>query len=202
MQPLNPETFTEHNPTWTHHIVHLVFAQETVLQVFPGFENFGPIPYTRPANVGSGTVNGFELGYQMFFDMLPQPFDGLGFIANYTYSDAQDENGNPFVGVSKNSMNLIAMYEKGPFSARLAYNDRDEAAFSFTEGRPDYIAARSQLDFQMGWKLNDRYSLQFLAANLSPSNSATVEYSQIGPVALNSYALSERRYTLGFRATF
>ncbi len=177
-------------------------ANETTLQTFPGFEALGPIPYTRPSNIGSAKVKGFEVGYQTFFDALPAPFDGFGLIANYTYSNAEDDNGFPLVGVSKNSYNLIGIYEKGRFSSRLAYNGRDEAAFSFTEGRPDFIAERSQLDFQLGWQLNDKYSLQFLASNLLPKASATIEYSQIGPDALNSYALSETTYSLGFRGKF
>jgi iron complex outermembrane receptor protein len=179
-----------------------LIAQQTVLQAFPGFEDLGPIPYTRPANIGDGKVKGFEAGFQRFFDKLPAPFDGLGLIANYTYSDAKDNLGQPMVGVSKNSFNLIGLYEKGRFSARLAYNKRDKAAFSFTEGRPNFVAGISQLDLQLGWKLSDRFSVQFIGSNLMPKDSATVEYSDIGPIALNSYALSERRFSIGVSAKF
>ncbi|MGL6289137.1 MAG: TonB-dependent receptor, partial [Silanimonas sp.] len=177
-------------------------ANETVLQTFPGFESLGPIPFTRPDNIGAATVKGFEVGYQDFFDGLPAPFDGLGLIANYTFSDAEDDQGNPLVGVSKNSLNISLLYEKGALSTRLAYNRRDEAAFSFTEGRPDFVDGIAQLDFQIGWKFNSRWSMQFQAANLVPEDSAAVEYSQIGPVALNSYALSERRFSLSLRGRF
>jgi iron complex outermembrane receptor protein len=44
--------------------------------------------------------------------------------------------------------------------------------------------------------------VQFQAQNLMPKDSATIEYSDISPVALNSYALSERRLSIGFRAKF
>jgi iron complex outermembrane recepter protein len=179
-----------------------VIAETTVLEQFAGFENLGLIPYTRPANVGTAKVKGLELGIQRFFDFLPAPWDGLGVIANYTYSDAQGDGGKPLVGVSKNSYNLIALYEKGPFAARVAYNFRDKAAFAFTEGRPDFVDKRSQLDVQLGLDINKQVSVQFQAQNLMPKDSATVEYSQIGPVALNSYALSERRYSIGMRAKF
>ncbi len=179
-----------------------VVASTIVLEQFVGFETLGLIPYTRPANVGTAKVKGFELGIQRFFDFLPAPFDGFGVIANYTYSDAKGDNNTPLVGVSKNSYNLIALYEKGAFSARAAYNFRDQAAFSFTEGRPDFVAKRSQLDLQMGVDINKQFSVQFQAQNLMPKDSATIEYSQISPVALNSYALSERRFSIGFRAKF
>jgi iron complex outermembrane recepter protein len=177
-------------------------ANQTVLETFPGFESLGPIPSTKPGNVASAEVRGFEIGVQQFLDFLPSPFDGLGFIANYTYSDAVDSNGFPLVGVSKNSYNLIGLYEKGPFSARIAYNFRDEAVFEFTEGRPSFVGERSQLDAEIGFDLTDRISLQLQAQNLMPEDSATVEYSLIGPVALNSYALSERRFSIGARMKF
>ena len=179
-----------------------VIADNTELQQFVGFETLGQIPYSRPVNIGTAKVNGFEIGIQRFFDFLPAPFDGLGVIANYTYSDAQGGNGSPLVGVSKHSYNLIGLYEKGPFSGRIAYNYRDKAAFSFTQGRPDFIAARSQLDMQLGYDISKTFAVQFQAQNLMPKDSATIEYSQISAVALNSYALSERRFSIGFRVKF
>jgi iron complex outermembrane recepter protein len=179
-----------------------VIAENTELQQFAGFEALGLIPFTRPANVGKARVKGFEVGVQRFFDFLPAPLDGFGVIANYTYSDAQGDGDQPLVGVSKNSYNLIALYEKGPFGARVAYNFRDKAAFSFTQGRPDFVDKRSQLDVQLGCDITKQISVQFLAQNLVPKDSATVEFSQIGAVALNSYALSERRLSIGMRAKF
>lgn len=172
----------------------------TTQQIVPGFEGLGTIRVQRPENVASATVNGFEVGAQMFFNFLPSPLDGFGMIANYTYADSKDSNGFPLVATSKHSYNLVALYEKGSFSARLAYNWRDDAVFEFTEGRPDVIAARSQLDAQIGIDLTKRIALSFQAQNLLPKKSATVEISNFNDTALNSYALSERRFTFGIRA--
>ena len=177
-------------------------AEETVLQTFVGFEQFGAIPYTRPSNIGTAEIRGFEVGIQHFFDGLPAPFDGFGVIANYTYSDATDQNGNPLVAVSKNSYNLIALYERGPLSGRRAYNYRDEAVFSFTQGRPDFVGEVSQLDAQISYDINKRVTVQLQAVNLLPDDAATVEYSSLGPLALNSYALSDTRYMFGIRGRF
>jgi iron complex outermembrane recepter protein len=174
----------------------------TTQQVIPGFESLGTIRVQRPENVASANVSGFEVGAQMFFDFLPSPLDGLGMIANYTYADSKDSNGFPLVATSKHSYNLVALYEKGPFSARVAYNWRDDAVFEFTEGRPDVIAARSQLDAQIGIDLTKQFALSFQAQNLLPKKSATVEISNFNDTALNSYALSERRFTFGIRAKF
>jgi len=173
-------------------------ATATVQEVFSGGPDF-PIPTTRPFNIAKAKIKGFELGVQQFLDFLPAPLDGFGFIANYTYSDSEDNLGFPLVAVSKNSYNLVGLYEKGPFSARIAYNYRDKALFEFSEGRPSFIGSRSQLDAQFGFDVNERVAVQFQAQNLFPKDSATVEYSGSNSTALNSYALSERRYTFAVR---
>ncbi|WP_158500118.1 TonB-dependent receptor [Sphingopyxis macrogoltabida] len=160
------------------------------------------LTFSRPENLASARIKGFEIGIQQFADFLPAPFDGLGIIANYTYSDSEDNAGFPLVAVSKNSYNLVGLYEKGPFSARIAYNYRDEAVFEFSEGRPSFIGARSQLDAQLGFDLTENFALSLQAQNLMPKKSATSEYSNFNPTALNSYALSERRFSVGVRAKF
>lgn len=177
-------------------------ANGTIEEIIPGFESDGVFRTSRPFNIASAKVRGFEVGVQQFFDFLPSPLDGLGIIANYTYADSEDSNGFPLVATSKNSYNLVALYEKGPVSARLAYNRRDAAIFEFTQGRPDVIAARSQLDAQLGIDLTKQFALSFQAQNLMPKKSATVEISNFNPTALNSFALSERRFSVGIRAKF
>ncbi|NIJ39567.1 iron complex outermembrane receptor protein [Sphingopyxis panaciterrae] len=160
------------------------------------------LTFSRPENLASAKIKGFEIGIQQFADFLPSPFDGLGIIANYTYSDSEDNAGFPLVAVSKNSYNLVGLYEKGPFSARVAYNYRDEAVFEFSEGRPSFVGSRSQLDAQLGFDITENFALSLQAQNLMPKKSATSEYSNFNPTALNSYALSERRFSVGVRAKF
>lgn len=160
------------------------------------------LTFSRPENLASAKIKGFEIGIQQFADFLPSPFDGFGVIANYTYSDSEDNNGFPLVAVSKNSYNLVGLYEKGPFSARLAYNYRDEAVFEFSEGRPSFVGSRSQLDAQIGVDITRNIALSLQAQNLMPKKSATSEYSNFNTTALNSYALSERRFSVGVRAKF
>lgn len=167
---------------------------------------FEGVPLTvqtsRPFNIASAKVKGFEVGVTQFLDFLPSPLDGLGVIANYTFADSEDSNGFPLVATSRHSYNLVALYEKGPLSARVAYNWRDDSVFEFTQGRPDVILALSQLDAQIGFDLTKQVTLQLLGQNLLPRESATVEVSNFNPTALNSYALSERRLSIGVRAKF
>lgn len=106
---------------------------------------------TRPENLGTAEIKGFEVGYNQFFDFLPSPFDGLGMQFNYTYIDSStnipqaadpsspgstvdpvDTDGTvftdvlPYEGLSENAYNLVGMFEKGPLSIRLAWSWRDE----------------------------------------------------------------------------
>ncbi|PSJ40873.1 TonB-dependent receptor [Allosphingosinicella deserti] len=83
-------------------------------------------------------VTGVEIGGRKFFDMLPEPFNGLGIEANYTYIDskspsalARDINGAemtgiPIVGLSKHNLNAQLLYEREPLSIRVAYSWRSK----------------------------------------------------------------------------
>lgn len=106
-------------------------------------------------NGGGGTMKGFEIAYQQFFDMLPEPWDGLGVQVNYTYIKSEgvpnfsssgdpvtelepgeaegmdavvnlDMSTLPLRGQSKDTFNFVAMYEKNDWSIRFAYNWRSK----------------------------------------------------------------------------
>ena len=44
---------------------------------------------SRLVNGDGATLNGFEISYQQPFTFLPEPFDGFGVLANYTYADSE-----------------------------------------------------------------------------------------------------------------
>lgn len=144
---------------------------------------------TRLVNGKNGVIKGAEFGYQTFFDFLPEPFNGLGMQANYTYvyskapsPDAMDTDGNPLQvpleGLSKNSYNLVAMYEKGPVSARVAYNWRSQWVVT-TRGNgtgdlPIYDKAFGQVDASVTYHFSDLFSLTAAAVNLTNTKRATI----------------------------
>ncbi|MFP5391502.1 MAG: TonB-dependent receptor [Gammaproteobacteria bacterium] len=81
----------------------------------------------RPRNVNEGQLKGVEIGYRQFYDFLPGWLSGFGLEANYTYMKGYFlDKGveSPFRGTSKYAYNIVGLYEKGPYSARLAYNYR------------------------------------------------------------------------------
>src|SRR5690625_6340592 len=47
------------------------------------------VEYTTTRSGGDGKLEGFEIAYQQFYDMLPAPWDGFGIQANYTYIDSE-----------------------------------------------------------------------------------------------------------------
>ena len=111
----------------------------------------------RPLNTGKSDMVGLELSFQRTFaDMLPAPFDSLGLIANYTYinsgSDFKNEKTNAaysIPGLSENTINFTLFYEKGPWSARISYNFRDDFLDDISggfSGHPYFVDAYEQFD--------------------------------------------------------
>lgn len=83
-------------------------------------------------NIGSNTILGFEFGYQQNFTFLPSFLDGLGALANYTFTTGKNPlvsplgNQLPLLGLSKHSFNATLFYEKYGFTTRVSYNYRSE----------------------------------------------------------------------------
>jgi TonB-dependent receptor len=147
---------------------------------------------------GLSTIRGLELGFQKFLDELPQPFDGLGIQANYTYVDSQAPSAIagqtvPLEGLSKNSYNLVGMYERHRISARLAYNYRSSYVVSTSssgaQGVPIVAASLGTLDFSVAYNVTER--LSFVVDGVNILNANTEQYygnphNQMNYLPLNS----------------
>ncbi|WP_195763944.1 TonB-dependent receptor [Pseudoduganella rivuli] len=156
---------------------------------------------------GTSRIKGLEAGYQQFFDMLPAPFDGLGMQANYTYVESQAATAVagktvPLEGLSKNSYNLIAMYEKDKFKARLAYNWRNGYVASTTssgaQGVPIFAKASGTLDFSIGYDVTKQLSVVLDAVNLNGAVGETYygnPHNQANYQPLNKRVGVQARYT-------
>ncbi|KMT64046.1 TonB-dependent receptor [Catenovulum maritimum] len=167
---------------------------------------------TQQINGDEGKIQGTELSWQQdFSNMLPAPFDGLGYVLNYTYTDSEqpveNQNSNQVTGeqlslpdLSKNSYNAIMYYEKHGFGIRLAYNYRDERVTSNSQGGlAKYADAYDQLDISADYKISNELNVFFSGTNITDSDV----YQYLGvPGVTNSYRKTGPRYTLGIRATF
>lgn len=122
---------------------------------------------TRPFNTGASVIRGAELGYQQFYDLLPGWLSGFGLQANYTYVDSDVEDSSlPLAGLSRHSYNIIGIYERGPVSARIAYNWRDKYLTSIVSGIPVYMDAYGWLDASVSYRFTDKISLAIEGTNL------------------------------------
>jgi TonB-dependent receptor len=142
---------------------------------FPDYPAYTTAEITRPQNGDDGKIKGFEVGGQTFLDFLPKPFDGLGLQANFTRVDSSAPGpivGTvvPLVGLSKNSYNLVAFYEKGKIRGRIAYNYRssyvDTTSGPGSGSLPIYAKAYGILDASIGYKINEHADLTFDASNI------------------------------------
>jgi TonB-dependent receptor len=171
--------------------------------------NFGGVVYDigTSVNLGKGTVKGIEAGVTQFFDFLPDPFKGFGVQANYTYVNSQVElkPGSliPLPKLSKNSYNLIALYEKGPLQARVAYNWRsaylDQVNGSGVFGANQYAAPYSSLDASVSYQINKIFTLSADAVNLKNSMYHTYVERPSGGLL---WQLNDRRYSVSLKASF
>jgi TonB-dependent receptor len=179
---------------------------------------------TRPENTGSGKLVGLEVAYQQFYDFLPSVFSGLGLQLNATFTNGKTEDpqtgeDRTITGVSKQSYNIIALYEKQMWSGRLAYNWRSKfpdtygIASNFSSSRADltavpavpgaydlWVRATAQMDGSISFKPSDHFTLTFECINILDTEFKDYFVDQ------NQYPRDTRRYDrtyeLGFRASF
>jgi len=173
-----------------------------------------------PVNSDGGTLKGVEVAYQQTFDFLPSFLNGLGAQLSYTYVDAGDFNnsnlgaeqspfagGLPLAGVSKHTVNAVAFYEKGPISARVAYNWRSEflqtprdVIFPFS---PIYGEATGQLDGSIFFTVNEHLKLGVQGVNLLDEVTQTSQVIDFaGTRATRSAFRNDRRFTFLARFDF
>jgi TonB-dependent receptor len=168
---------------------------------------------TRPGNTGDGKLRGFELGYQQFYDFLPGVLKGLGLQVNYTYMDGDATSLDTGVklsitGLSKQSYNIVGLYEHGPLSARLAYNWRDKFldVRNIAAGYDLHVDATKQLDGQISYRINDRFTATLEGVNLLDTHFKDFFVDPNNPQLTGNFPRDTRRYDrtiiLGVRAAF
>jgi iron complex outermembrane receptor protein len=92
---------------------------------------------------------------------------GFGVQGNYTYTDAEDDNGDPLPGASEDTFNLTAYFENQAISTRLAYTYRSEFFVTFDRNTPLNQDALQQLDLSVVWNVTDSLALTFDGVNLT-----------------------------------
>jgi len=131
---------------------------------------------SRPYNADTGTIRGVEVSYQRFLDFLPGAWRGLGLQVNATYVDSSTydrvlQANVPMQNLSRQSANLMALYERGDWSARLAWNWRSRFASRSTSvvglgAFQAYTSAYGWLDASLRWRITDRVTWSIDGGNL------------------------------------
>ncbi|WP_150290063.1 TonB-dependent receptor [Sphingobium estronivorans] len=143
-----------------------------------------------PVNGASGKIKGVELSYSQVFDFLPAPLDGLLAQVNYTYTDAKgtvltdgdiaDPRRIPLAASSKNTLNVVLGYEKGPLSLRAAgtYRDKylDEIGDRAEEDR--YVDDHFQLDLSAKYRITP--GVRVFADWVNVTNAPYFAYQNLG----------------------
>lgn len=119
-----------------------------------------PFVINQRTNGGGGRIQGFEL-------TATAPLGGgFGLQANYTFSDAEADSGDPIPGASKDTFNLQAYYETGRASVRLAYTYRSDWFVAFDRSTQLNQKAFDQLDAQVSFNVTDHIQLSVEGQNL------------------------------------
>jgi len=184
---------------------------------------------TQPYNAGHGKIQGFEAGYQQYYDFLPGALKGLGAQANFTFIDskgARNAAANPFdttqtnavtsgtssdlplEGLSKYAYNVALLYDHGPVSARVAYNWRSRYLLSTVAANlniPAWFDRYGQLDASVFYSVNENVKIGVEGVNLANAESRILVSYPGHPEQGKSYhnwVQTDRRYSVVLRATF
>ncbi|WP_052691791.1 TonB-dependent receptor [Teredinibacter purpureus] len=163
----------------------------------------GTLERTTPLNGDGGTLQGIELMYQQPFDMLPEPFNGLGMFANYSYVDTDitefTPDSNPYTlgGLSKDVASVTFWYDYNNFDARVSWNYRSEFT-SINSWNPSDISlndAEATIDASIGYAVNDNLRFTLQAQNMT--DEAANNYRDNDTARPGSYIEWGRRILLG-----
>ncbi|QKX17225.1 TonB-dependent receptor [Microbulbifer sp. YPW1] len=190
------------------------------------------VDFESTINGGDGFMQGVELAYQQFYDFLPAPFDGVGLQLNYTWIDSGLSNSGvegaaepttgeeqafdryplpdisllPLRGVSEHTFNVVGMYEKGPWSARLAYNWRSKYLLTTRDTISKYPIFNDDAGYMDGsifYNFDNGVTVGLQASNLLDTQTETImQLDNQGTEARRSWFIQDRRYALIVRANF
>jgi len=154
-----------------------VIAMENAYDLTPEAEDpLYQFAVQRRVNQESARIHGWEFGGQYFFGQT-----GFGVLANYTVVRGDvsfDDTLDPSLGIAQfallglsDTANLVLMYENFGFTARLAYNWRDEFLAQTNQNgsslNPFYVEEYEQIDLSLGYDVNESLSIALEAINLT-----------------------------------
>jgi TonB-dependent receptor len=127
-------------------------------------------------NGDEAEVYGIELAYVQEFSFLPEPWDGLLFLANYTYVDS--EATVPFRDEkirlpqqSEDIANVAFGYDRSGISMRLAMNYRGEFLDEINDpedpSQDRFVGSETRWDFTSEFEVTDNLAVLFSVQNIT-----------------------------------
>jgi iron complex outermembrane receptor protein len=155
-------------------------------------KDFETFDISSPSNI-AGQLSGVELQVQ-------QPIAyGFGIQANGTYVDGHDENGNPLVGTSKITFNVVGYYENKWVSARLAYTYRSHFFVGLDRSSDENQQNYGTLDGSLDFNITPNIALTIDAVNMTNS---LLKYYAANPTQIRALYDNGTQVFFGLRAKF
>jgi iron complex outermembrane recepter protein len=173
-------------------------ANSETLVNLPGF---GPTRLLGPVNLNEGRLQGVEAQFRTFFDFLPGALSGFGTELNFTYIDNEAD----LPDVSKYTYNLVGFYERGPLTARAAYNRRSRYTQNFFRTADgdlipgEFVAPVSRLDASISYALFENLTLAADVSNILGEPFRNFRQIEEGVIYPRDVRYEERVYSIGIR---
>lgn len=156
---------------------------------------------TRPRNGETARVTGYEIAWTHVWE------NGFGVTLNATVVDSDASLGSDTTesfaleGLG-DSQNVVVFYEKGPWQARVAFNNREgflRALDNGFNGEPINTKTFGQWDMSASYEINENFTVFIEGINITEE-----ELEQTGRFANQLYNLEDNgaRYAVGVRAKF
>jgi len=140
----------------------------TIKQTYGGTE----FDIKTQTNGEKGTIKGLEVAYQQFFDFLPGYFKNLGVQANATWIDSEAPSAIegrvlPLEGLSEFSYNVVGIYAADDFSARIAWNWRDDFFNEVNNDQAVFREASGSLSASFNYRFSKNLKIALKGKNLT-----------------------------------
>lgn len=141
---------------------------DTIQQTYDGVE----FDITSQTNGEEGDIKGLEVAYQQFFDFLPGYFQHLGVQLNGTWIDSEapstiEGRDLPLEGLSEYSYNVVGIYAHKKFSARIAWNWRDDYFHEVNNDDAVFREASGSLSASMSYRASKNLKVSLKGKNLT-----------------------------------
>jgi TonB-dependent receptor len=175
---------------------------------------FAGFTQTQPVNGPSAHVGGVEMTWQQHLSFLPGMLNGLGFMANYSYTSSKASvpgrtDSPALLRQAPNNWNLNVTYDRHALSARLGvtHNDANIYSYNYRTGADGgiagpngdvYLYAHTQVDAQASYSIAREVQVVVALLNLNNEVFGFYQGSPQYPIQREFY---NRTVSFGIRLT-